>query len=166
MAKIFLILALIIFNTAHAVEACSRIATINFQEVLVDSNSSDKGEGLRYHLEKDAEAKKYLDLYQKNSSVTWPNAVLGTLGSSMALIGFFGGSNTSKELFLIGGASLLFVNFIIAKGLETRNEANLIRAIEEYNKRNLPKIYFAPEENRSQIDFLQYKVGILSSWSF
>jgi len=54
------------FNTSlFAVETCSRIAIINYQEVLVDSNASDKGEGLRYHLEKDPVAKEYLNTYQK-----------------------------------------------------------------------------------------------------
>jgi hypothetical protein len=60
----------------------------------------------------------------------------------------------------------MLLNFFVAKTLEITNEENLNRAIEEYNKRNLPKIYFSPEENRSQRDFFQYKVALSKTWSF
>ena len=61
-------------SVSHAVETCSRIAIVNYQEVLVDSNASEKGEGLRYHLEKDPVAKEYLDTYQKNSAIQWKHS--------------------------------------------------------------------------------------------
>ena len=57
------ILSLLFFNlSALASESCSRTATINYQEVLVDSASSLKGEGLRPYLAKDAEALSYLKI--------------------------------------------------------------------------------------------------------
>jgi hypothetical protein len=153
------------FN-AFSVETCSRIALINNQEVLVDSNSSDKGEGLRFHLEKDPIAKEYLNTYQKNATYFWPNALLGTVGTGLLFYGLFKKSAQDKEIYLISGASAILVNFLMAKTLEVTNESNLNNAVLEYNKRNLPKIYFSPEENRSQIDFFQYKVAFLKTWSF
>ncbi len=151
---------------ASSAETCSRIAVINHQEVLVDANSSEKGEGLRYHIEKDKSAKEYLDTYQKNSRIIWPSAVLGTTGTAMLLYGFFNSDSEDKNIYLLGGASVMLINFFVAKTLEITNESNLTNAINEYNKRNLPKIYFSPEENRSQNDFFQYRVSLLGSWSF
>ena len=82
---LFYTLLFLQISPASATETCSRIATINFQEVLVDTNSTDKGEGLRFHLEKDPIAKEYLNLYQKNSAITWPTALIGTTGTGILL---------------------------------------------------------------------------------
>jgi len=84
----------------------------------------------------------------------------------MVLMGFFNHSSTDQNIYLITGASIILVNFLVARTMEFTNEVNLNRAVEEYNKRNLPKIYFSPEENRSQNDFFEYKVGFLKTWSF
>lgn len=151
---------------ASAVETCSRIAIINYQEVLVDSNTSEKGEGLRYHLEKDAVAKAYLDSYQKNSAIYWPSAILGTAGTGLMLYGFFNSDTEDRRLYLIAGGTTILVNFLITRTLEITNESNLNKAIEEYNKRNLPKIFFKPEESQSQIDFSNIKLGLVQQWSF
>lgn len=153
-------------NSAYAVETCSRIAVINFQEVLVDSNTSEKGEGLRYHLEKDPVAKAYLDTYQKNSAIYWPSAILGTAGTGLMLYGFFNSDSEDRRLFLIAGGATILVNFLVTRTLELTNEVNLNRAIEEYNKRNLPKIFFNPEESQGQIDFSHVKLGLVQQWSF
>lgn len=150
----------------YATETCSRIATINYQEILVDTNSTDKGEGLRFHLEKDPIAKEYLDVYQKNSSITWPTAIMGTTGTGILLFGFASRNATDRSVYLITGASVILVNFLIARTLETSNEKNLTRAIEEYNKRNLPKIYFNPENPRGNINFDHLKLALLKEWSF
>lgn len=167
MKKLILTIVITILSSnLLAVETCSRIAVINYQEVLVDSNSTEKGEGLRYHLEKDAAAKEYLDTYQKNSRIFWPNAILGTAGSGLLLYGLFNSKVEDRNIYLISGFSVVLLNFFVAKTLEITNESNLIRAVEEYNKRNLPKIYFTPEENRSQNDFFQYKVSLSKTWSF
>lgn len=150
-----------------AVETCSRIAIINYQEVLVDSNASEKGEGLRYHLEKDPKALQYLDSYQKNSAIRWPNALLGTAGTGLLLFGFFTSDSQDRQIYLISGGAAILVNFLIARTLEVTNEANLNRAIEEYNKRNLPKIYFNPENNlQGSTNFPGLKIGLAKDWSF
>lgn len=162
-----LILSSLVSTNALAVETCSRIAIINYQEVLVDANASEKGEGLRYHLEKDPVAKQYLDTYQKNSAIRWPNALLGTAGTGLLLFGFFTANSQDRQVYLIAGGATILVNFLIARTLEVTNEANLNRAIQEYNKRNLPKIFFNPDDNReSDAGFSGFKIGLNKDWSF
>jgi hypothetical protein len=149
------------------VETCSRIAIINYQEVLVDANASEKGEGLRYNLEKDPIAKEYLDIYQKNSNIRWPTATLGTAGSALLLYGFFTINSQDRQIYLISGAATILVNFLIARTLEVTNEVNLNRAIEEYNKRNLPKIFFNTLPNpQGDLNFSSIKLGLSKDWSF
>lgn len=165
--RLFLLLCLFLNSAPSlAIETCSRIAIINYQEVLVDSNTSEKGEGLRYHLEKDAVAKQYLDTYQKNSAIMWPSAVLGTAGTGLILFGFFNSDSEDRRLYIISGAATIFVNFLVARTLEVTNESNLTRAVEEYNKRNLPKIFFNPEATQSQMDFSKIRVGLAQQWTF
>ncbi len=162
-----LFLAIFVVQTVAAVETCSRVAIVNYQEVLVDANASEKGEGLRYHLEKDSKAKEYLDIYQKNSAIRWPNAILGTAGTGLILLGFFNSDSQDRQVYLISGAATVVVNFLVARTLEISNEVNLTRAIEEYNKRNLPKIFFNPEGNReTYMGFPNIKVGLTKDWSF
>ncbi len=163
----FLIFLSLVPFAGNAVETCSRIAIINYQEVLVDSNASEKGEGLRYHLEKDPVAKEYLDTYQKNSGTRWPNAILGTAGTGLLLVGFFTSNPQDSQIYIISGAATILVNFLVARTLEVTNEANLNRAVEEYNKRNLPKIFFNPEGNReTNMPFTGFKIGLSKDWSF
>jgi len=157
---------LILSAKVEAVETCSRLAVINYQEVLVDTNSTEKGEGLRFHIEKDPVAKSYLDTYQEGSQIRWQNAVMGTVGTSMMLGGVFTNDSGRKRTLLIGGATVMIINFLMAKTLDTANESNLIKAIEEYNKRNLPKIYFNPEQDSSKSTGPGITMAIEKSWSF
>lgn len=164
---VFLISNIFLSFPSGAVETCSRIAIINYQEVLVDSNASEKGEGLRYHIEKDPVAKEYLDNYQNNSAIRWPNALLGTAGTGLLLFGFFTSDSQDRQVYLISGGAAILVNFLIARTLEVANEANLNRAIEEYNKRNLPKIYFNPDSSlQGDAGFTGIKIGLAKDWSF
>ena len=164
----FFLAFLIIFSSwqVFAVETCSRIAIINYQEVLIDSNTSQKGEGLRYHLEKDPVAKQYLDTYQKNSNITWPSAVMGTAGTGLLIYGFFNSDSENRRIFIIAGTATFLVNYLVARTLEVTNESNLNKAIDEYNKRNLPKIFFNPEGTQSQMDFSKVKLGLMQQWTF
>ncbi len=177
--KIFLILCSLLFSISYgnATETCSRIATINFQEVLVDPNSSQKGEGLRYFLEKDPESKNYLDLYQKGTEINWQNALLGTLGTGLILSSTMVNDSQNKKVLLISGATFVLLNFLISRTLEVQNELNLEKAIEEYNKRNLPKIDFNPqalqfeennEKDNSHSNFNPFDIsfGIFKTWTF
>lgn len=164
---LFLFISLI--NWVSAEETCSRVAVINYQEVLVDTNSTQKGEGLRYHLDKDPVAKSYLDLYQETAKIKWQNAALGTLGTGLIVSSFLINSDEqNKKNLIIGGASILIINFLVAKTLEYANEENLNQAIKEYNKRNLPRIYFLQSSNLNTSSSKRKINSILLSkgWSF
>lgn len=162
------IIALIfIFNSSSfGAETCSRIATINYQDVLVDTDSSQKGEGLRYHLEKDPIAKSYLDVYQEGSRIKWQNTLLGTVGTGMLISSFIVGDNSARrQTLLVGGVAMIAINFLVARTLEKSNELNLTKAIDEYNKRNLPKIFFNTENNADS-NKKDFGVSINKDWSF
>lgn len=167
----FRIIILSLFLTAQfsiqAVETCSRVAIINYQEVLVDTNSTQKGEGLRYHIEKDKTAKSYLDKYQEGTKLSPVNTVLGTAGTVMMIGGILTNNNSErKQTLLLGGATAMIINFLIAKTFAMTNEDNLTRAIEEYNKRNLPKIYYRPDQNYERNLETDVSFMINKTWSF
>lgn len=162
----YISLLMTIIPSTLAVETCSRIAVINYQEVLVDTNSTEKGEGLRYHLEKDPVAKSYLDEYQKGTQIRWESAALGTIGSGLLIAGVLSSNSTSRTPLLIGGAATMIVNFLMAKTFENSNEANLNKAIEEYNKRNLPKIYFNPGQSSSKDKDNTVSFLLNKTWTF
>jgi hypothetical protein len=151
MRKLSLLLLSVIFSTQiWAAETCSRVATINYQEVLIDVSSANLGEGLRYYLEKDQIAKELLDEYQENNRSTWRSAAMSTLGSAMMLAGLLRtnqGENedlTSRNFLLFGGATVIGVSYLISKTNQYTNEYLLSKSVEEYNKRNTPKIFIAP----------------------
>lgn len=157
---------MVLNGEAFGAEACSRIAIINYQEILVDTNSTQKGEGLRFYLEKDEKAQEYLNEYQKGTQIKWQNSVLGSVGTGLVLASFLSNSSgKNKESLLVGGATLIAINFLVAKTLEATNEKNLINAIEEYNKRNLPKIYFSPTTSSGR-NPSGVEVGLNKSWNF
>jgi len=166
--RVTLLLTLILVAAQiQAVDTCSRLAIINYQEVLVDTNSTEKGEGLRFHIEKDPVAKSYLDTYQQGTQIRWQNAALGTVGTGMMLAGVIGEHSADREkVLLFGGATLMLINFFVARTLESSNEQNLIKAIEEYNKRNLPKIYFNPEQKGDGTLGSEVSLVIGKDWSF
>jgi hypothetical protein len=142
-----------------AAETCSRVATINYQEILVDVSSSNRGEGLRYYLEKDQIAKELLDEYQDNNRPTWKSAAMSTLGSAMLIGGLLRtneGENetlTSRNFLLFGGATLIAVSYLISKTNHYNNEYLLSKSVEEYNKRNTPRIFLSPTEDGAGLGF-------------
>ena len=163
----FIILTLFIISvSALGADTCSRTAIINHQEVLIDTNSTEKGEGLRYHLEKDQKAEDFLNKYQDGARIKWQNVLLGTISTALLLGGVLTSDEGDKrKTFLVTGSSLMAVNFLIARTYQAKNENNLNKAIEEYNKRNLPKIYLGPKDSTS----LARGIGtifIAKSWSF
>jgi len=145
----------------HTKEICSRVATINYQEVLIDLSNNQKAEGLRYYLEQDKVAKKYLDTYQKNSSSKWHNALLGSIGTLTLVFGITSPNKKTRRNLFISGASIFAVNYLVAKTMQYTNEKNLYHAIEEYNKRNLPKIYLGTGGTKEDS-----KVYIEQSWKY
>lgn len=142
-------------RTGYAAESCSRVAIVNYQEVLVDASSSNRGEGLRYYLQRDPVSKKLLDEYQQNNRPTWQSAALSTVGTAVTLAGFLRSNEgrdeliTGRNTLIFGGLTMIAVSYLISRTNQYNNEWLLQRAIEEHNKRNTPRIYFSADANQS-----------------
>ena len=153
------IVSVLVSTQIWAAETCSRVATINYQEVLVDVSTSNRGEGLRYYLEKDQIAKELLNEYRDNNRPTWKSAAMSTVGSAMILAGLMrtnSGENetlTSRNFLFVGGATLIGVSYLISKTNQVSNEYLLVKSVEEYNKRNTPKIFFSPTGDGKGLGF-------------
>jgi len=135
-------------QSLFAIDACSRTAVINYQEVLVDTSSNQKGEGLRFHLEKDPDATKLLNKYQQGTKPHLSTIIMGTAGSGMILGGALFVPKQQQRAFIIGGIMMLGFNFLINNTLNYNNERNLKQAVDEYNRNNAPHIDFDPFRNR------------------
>ncbi len=150
MLKLTVLIVLALIGDGFAAETCSRVATINYQEVLVDVSSNNRGEGLRYYLEKDQVAKSLLDEYQDNNKPSWKTAALSTLGTGMIIGGILrtgtgeGESFTNRNVLLVGGLSMIVMSYLISRTNQYKNEYLLQKSVDEYNKRNTPKIYLTP----------------------
>lgn len=157
---IFLFLAFIA-SSAWAQETCSRIAIVNYQEVLVDTSSNAKGEGLRYYLEKDPKAEALLNKYQKKNETSVWNAAASTVGSALVIAGLLHNDTTSennsaRNNLIYGGLFISAVSYLVVKTTQYNNEKILKSAVDQYNKRNLPRIYFSPYEDNNR----NFGVGI------
>lgn len=133
---------------AYGDSTCSRVATINYQEVLVDAGTGKMGEGLRFYLEKDPESLALLNEYQtKNKPTPW-TAAASTVGSLMLLSGLLQSTQQSvlgdKNTLISGGVVLVTLSYLMSKTVKLNNEKYLNLAIDQYNKRNNPRIYFSP----------------------
>lgn len=136
-----MIAPLFIFSNTMADGTCSRTVEINSQEVQIDLNSMQKGEGLKDYLEKDPKALSYFEKYQEGNKFKWQDTLLGTGGTILTVTGLsMDSDNKSKGTIILTGAALIVAQFILGYSLKSSNESNLEKAIEEYNKRNFPKI--------------------------
>ena len=146
----FLIGIVLIFNSSKiwAAQSCSRVAYINYQEVLVDSSSSVRGDGLKFYLNRDPIAKEYLELYQKQSKPSKGSAAISTVGIGISIAGLLQKKDQdgffSRNTLVATGLGIILINLFTSKTMLYQNEKNLIRSIDEYNKRNRPQIYFSP----------------------
>ncbi len=150
MLKLTVLIIFALLGKADAAETCSRVATINYQEVLVDVSSNNRGEGLRYYLEKDQVSKSLLDEYQENNRPSWKTAAMSTFGTAMILGGILRTGSGEKESFtnrnvlIVGGISMIAVSYLVSRTSQYKNEYLLQKSVDEYNKRNTPKIYLTP----------------------
>lgn len=118
-------------------------------------SSKNRGEGLRYYLQKDDVAKGLLDEYQANNRPTWKSAAMSTLGTAMMLGGLLRTSGndssgiTGRNFLLFGGATMIAVSYLYSKTIQYNNEYLLYKSVEEYNKRNTPKIFFSPTDPKN-----------------
>lgn len=159
---VIFIFAILLTAGAQAVEPCGRTAVVNYQEVLVDASSSNQGEGLRYYLQKDPLAKRLLDEYQENNRPRWQGAALSTFGTAMVIGSFMrstdeGDALTGRNTLLYGGITMIAVSYLISRTQQHNNEELLQRSVEEYNKRNSPRIYFSADPSNSRTG---YGVGV------
>ena len=144
-----------IFNSAisFANEICSRVATISYQKVLVDAGSNKKGEGLRFYLDKDPISKELLDKYQKKNKPTILSAATSTAGSLFILAGLFKTNDSAgvqnNNTLIFGGATLIAMSYLTSKTIQFSNEKILKQAVDQYNKRNTPYIYFSPYKDQN-----------------
>jgi hypothetical protein len=166
--KLITIFCLLILPPVKGEEVCGRVGTINSQEILIDLNSSQKGEGLRPHLEKDPIASSYFRRYQKNNEFQWHDAALGTTGAVLTISGlFFNIDPKYKKGLLLAGSSLIIANFILGYSLKNANQKNLERAILEYNKRNNPKIFVSPLSYKNTQKMIYNRaISLSKTWSF
>ena len=102
-----------------AAETCSRVAIINYQEVLVDAGSNKKGEGLRFYLERDTQARELLDKYQEKNKPTVWGAATSTIGSLMIFSGLVQTSRSensqNKNSLILGGGILVALSYLTSK---------------------------------------------------
>lgn len=147
--KIVLIITFLFTRLVMAEETCTRTAIVNNQRILVDTNTVQKGEGLKNYLEKDETAKQFLEAYRKGINSKWQNAALGTFGTALIIGGLLINSGSkARTAFVVSGVSFMAINFFVASTNDYTNETNLQKAIEEYNRRNTPKIYMEEESER------------------
>jgi len=161
-------LTLLFMQIAQASEPCSRVAKVNNQEILIDLNSNQKGEGLRNYLEKDPISSMYLEKYRKGNEFHWYDAAIGTVGAALVAAGILANLDSKQRMAtIISGSSLIAANFLISYTLKHGNEKNLNRAIEEYNKRNNPQINIGPLSYKNTQNIVAHKKIVFSkSWSF
>ncbi len=165
--KILILIMIVRMSYVESTETCSRVAIINHQEILTDTNTGNKGEGLRYYLERDEIAKKYLNIYQDGTQIKTINTVLGSIGTIFLLSGIISSNSSGlRDNFLIGGATTISLNFLITKTLNIANESNLENAINEYNKRHLPRIYFNPNILNDKTTTGERNFYINRTWRF
>ena len=140
---------ILLLSTCSAWAAnCGRTVTIDYQEVLIDNDATQKGEGLRYYLAKDPIALSYLDKYQKGTRIHWATAALGTIGTGLILgASSYSDDRAGQKNMVIGGVILLALDFLIVKTRDSYNETYLQQAIEEYNRRNIPRIMLEPPKS-------------------
>ncbi len=152
----FLIGIVFLFQTARvwSAQSCSRVAYINYQEVLVDSSSSVRGDGLKFYLNRDPIAKEYLHVYQEQSKPSKNSAAISTIGIGISLAGLLTSKDQegifSRNALVATGLGVIILNLFVSKTMLYQNEKNLIRSIDEYNKRNRPQIYFSPYKDNEE----------------
>ena len=158
-------ISLIFLESGLAAKSCGRTATINHQEIPLEIISGGKGDGLRSYLEKDKEAMRYFDLYQERNRIHPFNTLLGIVGPGFLLTGLALESRSEhKKTFLTWGSVLVVTNFLVTKTIQGTGELYLEKAVEEYNKRNSPKIdlnFHAPKPSLKKFAFM-----IKKGWSF
>jgi hypothetical protein len=75
---------------------------------------------------------------------------MSTFGTAMILGGILRtGSGedetfTNRNFLIVGGISMIAVSYLVSRTNQYKNEYLLQKSVDEYNKRNTPKIYLTP----------------------
>lgn len=134
-----------------------RTVQINGESIAIDASTTQKGEGIRYYLEKDPIALEYLNQYAQTNKPNWKRIAVSTFGVGL-ILGSIIASNETDNIFLkrdtllYSGLGIVALSFIFAKTKQGEQEIYLNQAIQEYNKRNKPEIIWSPQyhpENKS-----------------
>lgn len=141
----------------NAQDSCSRIATVNYQDIFIDSSSSKKGEGLRNYLSQNPESLALLNSYQEHTLPNYWISGASTAGLTMVILGLAAkresGSYYSKQSLITTGLVVIALSIITSQTLKAQNEDRLLSAIEVYNSTNDPKITLPEEESKPTFDF-------------
>jgi hypothetical protein len=84
---------------------------------------------------------------------------MSTLGTAMMIGGLMRTNEgdtetlTSRNFLIFGGMTMIGVSYLISKTNQVTNEYLLSKSIEEYNKRNTPKIFFSPTNDGKGLGF-------------
>lgn len=160
-----LFVGLIHSKQAFANSTCSRVAIVNYQKILVDMSSRKKGEGLRHYLSKDPKSLALLDKYQDENQINLASAIIGTTATGLIIGGVMNNNdNKTRQGLIISGLALWVTNFLFSRTIESNNEKYLQKAVEVYNKSNLPRIYFNAD-NSQGVD-TDYQFMLNQDWSF
>jgi hypothetical protein len=158
-------LGLLAPNSVYANSTCSRVALVNYQKILVDMSSRKKGEGLRHYLSKDPRSLALLDKYQDENKVNMYSAIIGTTATGLIIGGVMNNNdNKARQGMIISGIALFITNFLFSRTIESNNEKYLQKAVEVYNKSNLPRIYLNVD-NSQGVD-TDYQFMLNQGWSF
>lgn len=147
-------------QSVFSAETCSRVAIVNYQKVLVDASSNKQGEGLRFYLDKDPISRELLDKYQKENKPTLFSASASTAGSLLLFAGLIQTNNGAgfqdSNTLIYSGAILIALSYLTSKTQQYSNEKILKEAIDQYNTRNTPRIYFSPYKNNNDTSGLGF----------
>ncbi|MDH4467643.1 MAG: hypothetical protein QE271_06250 [Bacteriovoracaceae bacterium] len=142
---------------SSAQDSCSRIATVNYQDIFIDSSSSKKGEGLRNYLSQNAESLSLLNTYQENTVPNYWISGASTAGLLMVILGMASsrdsGTYYSKQTLMSTGLVVIAVSLITSQALKAKNEDRLMKSIDIYNSNNDPKILLPQERSKPIFDF-------------
>lgn len=146
----FILFILVHFSSFSAKNNCSRTVIINGKKIAIDTSSTQKGQALRYYLSKDPIASEYFEQYTEANKPHWKRIGASTLGVGLILGSLVSSNNTKNNLFkrdtlLYSGLGIVALSFLYAKTKDNENEVWLNKAIDEYNKRSSPKIYWLPQ---------------------
>jgi len=155
-----LVLVLLLSNPTKGIfaqDSCGRIATVNYQDIFIDSSSTKKGEGLRNFLAQTPESLTLLNEYQKNTSPNYVIAGASTVGFTLLLLGLTSnresGGFYSKESLVSTGLVIMALSLVTSQTLKRQNEDRLMESIELYNSNGGPQIELPVEKSGPWFDF-------------